>query len=122
MLAMSDPPRRRWFRFRIRTLLLLTLLAVIALSIYSYWSDYMDESARREREMLSPAKGALCTVILRRDALGDELTDVRWLERADNFVSGKFFLMNDEWVVIDLKPGSQQWIPREHVLMLRVDD
>jgi hypothetical protein len=122
MLAMSDPPRR--FRFRIRTLLLLTLLAVIGLSVYSYWSDYMDESLRRERELLSPPRGAHCTVVLRRELLGLErmASAPATIEGVSNHLSGAFVLMNDEWIVLEGASPSepQQWIPREHVLLLRV--
>ena len=120
---MSDPPRRR-FRFRIRTLLLLTLLAVVGLSVYSYWSDYMDEALRRERELLSPPRGALCTVVLRRELLGVErmASAPATIEGVSNHLSGAFVLMNDEWIVLEGASPSepQQWIPREHVLLLRV--
>ena len=120
---MGDAPRR-WFRFRLRTLLVVTMLVVIAASVYSYWSDYWEQSSRRERELLSPARGAGCTVILRGEALGLDPAAEKtpWMDRADNSIAGTFYLMNDEWIVIDVKPGSQQWIPREHVLMLRVEE
>jgi hypothetical protein len=123
MLAMSDPSPRR-FRVRIRTLLLLTLLAVIGLSIYSYWSDYVDEALRRERELLSPPRGAYCTVVLRRELLGLERmnSSPAKVDGISNHVSGEFVLMNDEWIVLEgANPSEpQQWIPREHVLLLRV--
>ena len=121
---MSDPPRR-WFRLRIRTLLLLTLLAVIGLSIYSYWSDYMDLATRRERELLSPARGAYCTIVLRRELLGIDRMDASpaTISGVANSVGGPFVLMNDQWIVLGgAREGQpQQWIPREHVLLLRVD-
>ena len=62
--AMSDAPRR-WFRFRIRTLLLLTLLAVIGLSVYSYWSDYSERVDAAGAGAALAARGAYCTVVLR---------------------------------------------------------
>jgi hypothetical protein len=123
MPGMGDAPRR-WFRFRLRTLLLATMLVVIAAACYSYWTDYSEQAARRERELLSPARGAACTVILRDDALGVAPSTDRssWRDRRDNVIAGKFYLMNGEWVVLDLPDGAQQWIPRAHVLMLRVED
>jgi hypothetical protein len=122
---MSDPPRR-WFRFRIRTLLLLTLLAVIGLSVYSYWSDYMDEAMRREREMLSPTRGAFCTVIFRGDMLGLERMAPTAHTSADgvsNSVHGALVMTNDQWIVLagEREGGAQRWIPRENVLLLQVD-
>ena len=123
MLAMSDPPRRR-FRFRIRTLLLLTLLVVIGLSIYSYWSDYVDEATRRERELLSPPRGAACTIVLRAETLGLERMSPRAGEYngVSNAVYGIFVLMNDEWIVLrgNAEDGPQQWVPRNNVLLLEV--
>lgn len=110
---MSDPPRR-WFRFRLRTLLLLALLAAVGLSLYSYWSEYADLATRRERELLSPARGAYCTIELRRELLGED---------AARSIGGPFVLMNDQWIVLggQREGEPQQWIPREHVLLLRVD-
>jgi hypothetical protein len=122
---MSDPPRR-WFRFRIRTLLLLTLLTVIGLSVYSYWSDYMDQAMRRERELLSPARGAHCTVIFRSDLLGLEQMKPEAYTSADgiaNSVHGALLMTNDQWIVLagSAEGQPQQWIPRENVLLLKVD-
>jgi hypothetical protein len=123
MPGMADPPRR-WFRFRLRTLLLLTLLAVIGASLYSYWSDYAEQAARREREMLSPARGAMCTVVLRRELLGIERMSPTpgEVNGVSNAVYGRFVLMNDQWLVLgsDTAGEPQQWIPRENVLLLKV--
>jgi hypothetical protein len=123
MAAMSDSPRR-WFRIRLRTLLLLVLLATIGLSVYSYWSDYIDEALRREREMLSPPRGALCTIVLRRELLGPERTAAEPLIDGDvsSSFSGPFVLMNDEWIVLGgaTETEPQHWIPRRHVLLLKV--
>ncbi len=107
---MGESPRR-WFRFRIRTLLLLTLVTVIVMTCYSYWSDYSDQAARRQRELLAPAKGAYCTVFLDPAAAAD----------GDKFVFGRFFLMNDEWLVLDGENKRQEWIPRKYVKRLQVD-
>jgi hypothetical protein len=109
---MGDSPRR-WFRFRIRTLLLLTFLTVVALSVYSYWSDYADQATRRERELLSPTRGAYCTVFL--DAA--ESSDSR-----GELVHGRFYLMNGEWLVLDVQGQPlQEWIPRQRVKRLQVE-
>jgi hypothetical protein len=120
---MADSPRR-WFRFRLRTLLLLTLLAVIGASVYSYWSEYAEQAARRERELLSPARGAMCTVVLRRELLGIERMSPTPAEvnGVSNAVHGRFVLMNDQWLVLDSDAAGepQQWIPRENVLLLKV--
>jgi hypothetical protein len=108
---MADPPRR-WFRFRLRTLLLMTLLAVIGASLYSYWSDYAEQAARRERELLSPSRGTWCVVYM--DTSGNPT--------ADQSASGRFFLMNDQWIVLDAEDGArQQWIPRALVKKLVVE-
>jgi hypothetical protein len=103
---------RRWYRVRLRTLVVWILLVTIGLSVYSYWSDYSERSLRRERELLSPARGAACTVVL-RNAPG---------RFSSSSLEGHFVLMNDQWIVLDgledEKP--QQWIPRENVLLLEV--
>jgi hypothetical protein len=123
MRGMGDPSRR-WFRFRLRTLLLLTLLAVVGLSVYSYWSDYMDEATRRERELLSPPRGAVCTIVLRAESLGLERMSPRAGEYngVSNEVSGLFVLMNDQWIVLrgNAEDGPQKWVPRDNVLVLEV--
>ena len=108
---MADAPRR-WYRVRLRTLVLWILLVTIGLSVYSYWSDYSERALRRERELLSPARGVACTALLRGTRGGT----------TDRSVEGRFVLMNDQWIVLDgLKDGQpQEWIPRENVLLLRV--
>jgi hypothetical protein len=122
---MSASPRR-WRRLRLRTLLLLVLLSTVGWSAYTYWADYQDQAARRERELLSPARGAACTVVFRRELLGvDQMAPgPRTVNGVENYVSGRFIMMNDDWIVIagstDLDAG-QRWVPREHVLMLELD-
>lgn len=117
---------RRWYRPRLRTLLVLTLGTIVAWSVYSYWSDYRDQAARRERELLSPARGALCTVVFRRELLGVEAMEPQpaVVNGVQNYVAGRFVLMNDDWIVLaGTAEGDarQQWIPRANVLLLRVD-
>jgi hypothetical protein len=120
---MPEPTRRR-YRPRFRTLLWLTVLAVGSWTVYSYWSDYAERSAQRERELLSPSAGDLCTVILRGDALGLEQMPARatQIDGIKNYVEGRFVLMNDQWLKLDcVAPGDpQQWIPRENVLLIQV--
>ena len=120
---MNTPPRR-WFRFRLRTLLALTLLLVVGASLYSYWSDYSEQSERRAREMLSPEAGQLCTVVLRGDALGLQKMPAEAVEMngVANYVRGRFVMMNDQWLKLDgdSEGAAQQWIPRENVLLIEV--
>ena len=120
---MPDAPRRI-FGLRLRTMLWLILLSVIGLSAYSYWTDYAERAARRQRELLSPAPGDLCTVVLRGDALGIDDVPPRAtrIDGVDNFVEGRFVLMNDLWVVLDGADDDdpQQWVPRENVLIIQV--
>lgn len=125
MADMTESPRR-WYRLRLRTLLFLVLLTTVGWSVYSYWSDYQEEAARREREMLSPSRGTVCTVVFRRELIGVEQMSPgpATVNGIANSVQGRFKLMNDDWIVLSgLSDGDahQQWIPRENVLMLRVD-
>jgi hypothetical protein len=103
---------RRWYRVRLRTLVVWILLVTIGLSVYSYWSDYSERSLRRERELLSPARGAACTVVL-RDAPG---------RFSSSSIEGLFVMMNEQWIVLDgLEDGEpQHWIPRENAVLLQV--
>jgi hypothetical protein len=122
--GMNATPRR-WFRFRLRTLFLLTLLLVAGSSFYSYWSDYAEEAARRARELLAPEPGQVCTVVLRGDALGLRMPATP-LEKdgVANYVRGRFVMMNDAWLKLDGYPDGepQQWIPRANVLLIEVGD
>lgn len=122
---MNESPRR-WYRLRLRTLLLLVLLTTVGWSVYSYWSDYQDEAARRERELLSPPRGAMCTAIFRRELIGVArmAPGPATIDGVNNAVRGRFVLMNDDWIVLaDVANGDtrQQWIPRENVLLLEVE-
>jgi hypothetical protein len=125
MAAMPDAPRR-WLGLRLRSLVWIVVVTTIALSAYSYWSDYSERAARRQRELLSPSPGDLCTVVLRSDALGLARTPPRAsrVDGVDNYVEGRFVLMNDQWVVLaGVDEGApQQWIPRENVLLIQVSE
>lgn len=116
---------RRWLLgLRFRTLVWLVLLATVALSLYSYWADYTERTARRERELLSPAAGDFCKVVLRGDALGMEQMPAvaSQIEGVKNFVEGRFVTMNDQWLKLDGAAAGdpQQWIPRANVLVIEV--
>ncbi len=119
---MASP--RRFFGLRLRTLVWLVLLTTVSLFVYSYWSDYAERAARRAREMLSPVTGDLCTVVLRGDALGLNQMPARAtsVDGIENFVRGRFVLMNDQWLKLEgVAAGApQQWIPRENVLLIEV--
>ena len=109
------------FRVRLRTLLLLITVAVVAWSISSYWTDYRDRAERRARELLSPQVGAKCTVIFRPEELGTKhaLLKPGEVGGVSNSVYGGFVQHNDKWIV--LETGEEQlWIPRERVFLLRV--
>jgi len=123
MAVMKDTPRR-WFGLRLRTLVWLILLTTVALSVYSYWSDYAERAARRERELLSPSPGDLCTVVLRGDALG--LTEMparaSEVDGIANYVRGRCVMTNNQWLELagEREGQPQQWIPRENVLLIQV--
>ena len=124
MASMANAPRR-WFRVRLRTLVVLILLVTIGLSVYSYWSDYSERSRRLERELLSPNRGDFCTVVLKRDQVSVERASPTAgnVNGVDNDVSGRFVLMNNEWIVLagNNDGDPQQWIPRENIRLLRVE-
>jgi hypothetical protein len=122
---MSDVRRRFLFGLRLRTLAILAIAVCVAWTAYSSWADYAERSAQRERELLSPSPGDLCTVVLRGDALGLKQMPARpsEVDGIDNYVRGRFVLMNDQWLKLDgVGAGApQQWIPRENVLLIQVN-
>lgn len=99
-------------------------LAVLGLSAFSYWSEYSERTQRRDRELLSPAPGSACTVVLKRDLVGIPRVSPApsKVDGVENSVSGRFRLMNDQWIVLDgaTDQSPQQWIPRENVLVIQV--
>lgn len=117
---------RRWYRPRIRTMLLLLLVAAVAWSSYTYWTDYSQRSRQRLRELMAPAEGASCRVVFRGDAIGLDRSGVqpRSVEGTSNYVSGVFVRMNDQWLVLK-QPiegrATQVWIAREQILYLEED-
>jgi len=96
---------KTWLRLRWRTMFLLVMLAAVAWSGYSYWADYRELAARKAREMMAPVAGANCEIQLD----GNEQ------------VTGKFVKLNDEWIVLRPGEGRQVWVPRDRVLLLRVE-
>jgi hypothetical protein len=122
---MGDAPRR-FLRFRLRTLFWLTLLLAVTLSAYSYWSEYAEQAAQRQRELMAPAPGAMCAVVLRADLVGLERMHPGPAETNGvvNYVRGKFVAMNQGWIKLEgATPGDpQRWIPRENVLLIEARD
>jgi len=85
---------------------LLVTVSVVLWSAYSYWSEYSERAARKARKLMAPAVGAQCHVQLKE-------TDS---------VSGLFVKLNDEWIVLgEKKSPCKTWIPRESVLLMRVE-
>lgn len=113
---------KNWFRLRWRTLFLLVIAGAVGWSAYSYWSEYSEHAARKAREMMAPTVGAQCTAIFRKAELGldsSRLTPME-IQGVTNYVRGKFVQLNDDWIVLATPEEQQLWIPREHVLLLRV--
>jgi len=113
---------KSWFRLRWKTLFLLAITGAVGWSAYSYWTEYSEHAARKAREMMAPAAGTQCTAILRKDELGLDSSRLMPMEiqGVTNYVRGKFVQLNDDWIVLTTPEEQQLWIPREHVLLLRV--
>lgn len=117
---------RPWYRLRIRTFLILAILAIVAWSLFSYWADYSERTARVSRELMSPEVGATCRILFRGDAIGVENSGVRWGEvnGVANSIEGEFLRMNDQWLVIETTRNEstfEKWIPREQVLYIEIE-
>jgi|GEM_PF-1719919 len=114
---------KAWFRLRWRTLFLLVVLGAIGWSAYSYWSEYSEQATRKARELMSPTVGTQCTVIFRNEELGLEqaMLTPMVIDGVQNSVRGTFVKINDDWVVLASAQGEQFWVPREHVLLLRIE-
>jgi hypothetical protein len=72
-----------------------------------------------------PIPGALCTVSIRRDALGvageavvGPRTDV--FNGGEASVHGRLQRVTPEWLVLDGRAEQELWIPKHLVLMIRV--
>lgn len=113
---------KTWLRLRWRTMFWLVLIALIGWSTYSYWWEYNDFATRRARELLAPAAGAQCTVLYLAEPLGMEKNSLspQQIAGVSNHVQGTFVQLNDDWIVLETNDEEQLWIPREHVLLLRV--
>ena len=121
---------RPWYRLRIRTILAAGVLAVVAWSLYSFWSDYAERAARRARELMAPTVGANCRVVFRSDALGVERSGARAAQinildfnnRSRNHLAGVFVRMNDQWLVLESQEAGganiRRWIPVEQILVV----
>lgn len=113
---------KSWFRLRWRTLFLLVIAGVVGWSAYSYWSEYSELAARKDRELMAPTAGTQCTVIFRKEELGTSTNQLApmQIDGVSNHVQGKFVKLNDDWIVLAEAGGKQLWIPRGHVLLMRV--
>lgn len=103
---------------------MLGIVAVVGWSGYSYWQEYNQQATRRAREMMSPTVGSSCSVVFRNAETGIDKANfgTARVNGTENFVSGKFVELNDEWIVLQGPNDGQLWIPREHVLLMRVDE
>ncbi len=68
----TEPPKRRWFQFRLRTL----LIAILVLSLPLSWFAVKLEKARRQREAVEALKGVGCQLCYGR---GYTPSVVRWM-------------------------------------------
>lgn len=98
------------FRLRYRTIVLLLALVVILWSGFSYWSEYSENAARLARERLAPPVGVPCQIVL----------------GIDDSITGTIVDQSERWIVLapqssNDKSGSRIWIPRERVLLIRVE-
>lgn len=109
---MSTAPRPFW-RIRYRTAILLLALAMVLWSVFSYWSEYSENAARRARDLLAPPVGVGCTITL----------DTGEYQQ----FNGKIIEQSDRWIVLQQSaepnapaPRPNVWIPRERILTIEV--
>jgi hypothetical protein len=110
---MSTAPRPFW-RIRYRTAILLLALAMVVWSLFSYWSEYSENAARRARDLLAPPLGVGCTITLDNESREQ--------------LNGKIIEQSERWIVLH-QPAEQGapnitrpnvWIPRERILTIEV--
>lgn len=123
--GMSTPLRSR-FRPRYRTLVLLMAMAVIFWSGFSYWSEYRENAARLARERLAPPLGIHCQILFSGAELGTKNMPPTpaTANSAENSISGQIVDQSDRWIVLaphEEAPTTRIWIPRERILLIRVD-
>jgi hypothetical protein len=109
---MSTAPRPFW-RIRYRTAILLLALAMVVWSLFSYWSEYSENAARRARDLLAPPLGVECTITL----------DTGEYQQ----YYGRIIEQSERWVVLQQSakpngpaPRPNIWIPRERILTIEV--
>ncbi|MEM8943879.1 MAG: hypothetical protein AAGD11_01755 [Planctomycetota bacterium] len=114
---------KSWLRVRWRTLFLLVIATIVGWSAYSYWQEYREQAAKRARELMAPSVGKTCWVIFRNAESGIDRAKYgpASIEGTENSVRGTFVKLNDEWIVLRAPSNEQLWIPREHVLLMRVE-
>lgn len=122
---MIEKENRRRFQFSLQSLMVLVALTAALLSSavvirQNLWSD----NPTPVGEELTLRPGDLCTIVFRRETLGLDHAYLRptTVNGIGNFIQGRFVAMNEEWIAIqDFGSGKEQhWIPREHVLFLKV--
>lgn len=116
------------FRLRYRTIVLLLALVVILWSGFSYWSEYSDNAARVARERLAPPLGVRCQIVFSGADLGINNMPPAFgtVNGVENFVLGTIIDQSDRWIVLAPESAGEKaaeriWIPRERVLLIRVD-
>lgn len=102
---------------------MLLIAGVVGWSAYSYWWEYSQQAAKRARESMAPTIGAQCYVIFRSEEIGTSHAMLKpaSINGVENSVRGTFAMLNDEWIVLNDANKQQLWIPREHVLLIRVE-
>ncbi|TWU29712.1 hypothetical protein Pla144_04910 [Bythopirellula polymerisocia] len=110
-------------------MVLLLALMVILWSGFSYWSEYSDNAARIARERLAPPVGVRCQIVFSGEDLGIERMPPTpaMVNGATNSVTGKIVDQSERWIVLasestDERSATKIWIPRERVLLIRVDN
>lgn len=112
---------------RYRTVLVWLLVGLVVWSVTSYWLEYSENAARRARERLAPPLGSVCRVVFSGDDLGIANMSPRstTINGVENSLTGILVDQSERWLV--LQPVSAEtstakiWIPRERVLLIRVE-
>jgi len=117
--------RRRRLQFSLQSLMvLIALIAALLSSAVVIRQNLWSDDATPVGEELALRPGDLCTIVFRRETLGLDRGYLRptTVNGVGNFIQGHFVAMNEEWIAIqDFGSGKERhWIPREHVLFLKV--
>ncbi|QEG37877.1 hypothetical protein Pr1d_52250 [Bythopirellula goksoeyrii] len=109
-------------------MVLLLALLVIFWSGFSYWSEYSENAARVARERLAPPLGVRCQVVFSGADLGIENMSPAFgtVNGVENFVLGTIIDQSERWIVLAPQSEGEKateriWIPRERVMLIRVE-